>query len=67
MYNSQIDVYAGIIREHQEEIRNELEKQALLNEGLASPGGLKRRVLLSLAVTAIIITVAVIAGAQFLA
>jgi hypothetical protein len=66
MYNSQIDVFSGIVREHQEEIRQELRQQAMLNEGLVPQPGLKRRVLVSLAATVVIITIAVVAGAQFI-
>lgn len=67
MDNRDIELFAGIVRERQQELRNEMEMQTLFNNGLASSAGLKRRVLLSVAATAVIVTVAILAGAQFFA
>jgi hypothetical protein len=66
MDNRDMELFAGIMRERQQELRNEMEMQAIFNNGLA-PSGVKRRVLLSLAATIVIVTVAILAGAQFLA
>lgn len=67
MDNRDMELYAGIMRDRQQELRNELEMQVMFNTGLTASSGIKRRLLLSLAATVIIVTVAILAGAQFLA
>ncbi len=65
MDNRDIELYTWIMREQQQRLLREIEQQALLNDGQAPNPGLKRRVLLSLAITVVIVTIAIFTGAQF--
>ena len=62
MDSRDIDLFASIIKERQDEILCEIKKEALLNDGTRVTGT-KRKLLLAL--LAAIVVVAVAAGVQF--
>lgn len=66
MENRQMQFYSWVMDEHRKRLQRQSQQAALLNPEADSNRGLKRHVLSSLAVAAIIVTVAVLAGAQFI-
>jgi hypothetical protein len=66
MDNRQIQFYSWVMDEHRKRLQRQSQQAALLNHETDSNRGLKRHVLSPLAIAAIIVTVAVLAGAQFM-